>query len=252
MTSLEAPKNRKILIAAGDSWTDDNYYSIYHADMDCSFPKWPELLAEKLDMDYMNLGKMGSGNEYIFANLLDKLQEINTDDIGLVLVGWTQAHRKDYKVGKVWQHNTRCRERLNNNIYGDDLWRVKESIVIYYSLQEICKSNNIPFKQFQMIPMFEDLMFTNPAHLDNHVWLKYIDSLLHTIYDSPFFDKLNESFIGWPTEHAIGGYNFDKGVVDYINNPTLQISELDYHPNALGQKKIADHLYENIYNMREK
>mgnify|MGYP007000298305 len=55
---------KKILLASGCSFTDKNWISDFHPEIDTSFPKWPELLAKKLDMECINLGKSGSGNEF--------------------------------------------------------------------------------------------------------------------------------------------------------------------------------------------
>ena len=42
---------RKVLIASGCSFTNENFRSDFHHDMDCSWPKWPELLAEKINQE---------------------------------------------------------------------------------------------------------------------------------------------------------------------------------------------------------
>ena len=47
---------RKLLIASGCSFTKNKF-------QDLKF--WPELLAEKLDMDFVNLGRGGASNQYI-------------------------------------------------------------------------------------------------------------------------------------------------------------------------------------------
>ena len=41
----------KKLIVSGCSWGDKNFYSQFHPEMDCDWPKWPQLLAEKLNME---------------------------------------------------------------------------------------------------------------------------------------------------------------------------------------------------------
>ena len=46
---------RKKLIVSGCSFTTKDYVSSTYPDIDTSYPKWPELLAEKLDMDCINL-----------------------------------------------------------------------------------------------------------------------------------------------------------------------------------------------------
>ena len=41
---------KKILIASGCSYTDNQFRSASHPEMDTSWPKWPEIVAEELDM----------------------------------------------------------------------------------------------------------------------------------------------------------------------------------------------------------
>ena len=48
-------KSKKILLVSGCSWSDNNFNSIFHPSLDCSWTKWPELLAKKLDMICVNL-----------------------------------------------------------------------------------------------------------------------------------------------------------------------------------------------------
>ena len=43
----------KKLIVSGCSWGDTNFFSSFHPDMDCDWPKWPEILAEKLGMNVL-------------------------------------------------------------------------------------------------------------------------------------------------------------------------------------------------------
>ncbi len=91
---------KKILLVSGCSFTVEEYISAIHPDMDCSWPKWPELLSKKLGMDYINLGQNGGGNEYIYSSLLEQI--LKTEDksqIGLVMPAWTQCQRKDYQSG---------------------------------------------------------------------------------------------------------------------------------------------------------
>ena len=61
----------KKLIVSGCSWGDTNFFSSFHPDMDCDWPKWPEILAEKLGMECVNLCKCGAGQEYIYSSLCD-------------------------------------------------------------------------------------------------------------------------------------------------------------------------------------
>lgn len=38
----------KKLIVSGCSWCDTKFESVFHPELDCSWPKWPEMLAEKI------------------------------------------------------------------------------------------------------------------------------------------------------------------------------------------------------------
>ena len=75
---------KKILLASGCSYTTHNYNSHYHTDMKCDWPKWPEILADKLGMDCINVGQSGAGQEYIYTSIVN---DINKENIGLVIAG---------------------------------------------------------------------------------------------------------------------------------------------------------------------
>ena len=61
----------KKLIVSGCSWGDDVFFSQFHPDMDCNWPKWPVLLANKLNMECVNLCKCGAGQEYVYSSISD-------------------------------------------------------------------------------------------------------------------------------------------------------------------------------------
>jgi hypothetical protein len=249
---------RKVLIASGCSFTNENFRSDFHHDMDCSWPKWPELLAEKLDMDYINLGHSGAGNPYIYASLMDQIVKMDPDDIGLVMPAWSQAQRKDIKVRDVWKHLDVVRNHFYSKdiaIFGDMKGRIEDSVLMYYSLQEICKSKNIPLYQFQMlglgdgfdwVPNNKDFKYQGPA---DEYFTAATKSMQRVIYDNPYYNAIEDNFLGWPTYKFLGGYNFKGDVLEGdIESEKIkwEISDIDVHPNAAGQIKIAEFLYEQI------
>ena len=68
--------SRKKLIAIGCSYTADWN----------TFPPWPTVLAEMLDMECVNLGDTGSGNDEILAKTIDTvLNEKNIPDISSIV-----------------------------------------------------------------------------------------------------------------------------------------------------------------------
>jgi len=91
---------KKILIVGGDSFSDKDFRTFIHPELDTSWPKWPELLAKKLDMECINLAKSGAGNDYIYESLLETIQDTDKNRIGLVIAGWSQCQRRSWQESK--------------------------------------------------------------------------------------------------------------------------------------------------------
>ena len=238
---------KKILLVSGCSYTDPNYYSIMHPDMDCNWPMWPELLAEKLNMQCVNLATSGAGNEYIYSTLLDYITQNDTSNIGLVMAAWSQNQRKDFQKDDKW---TNIRVDQNGDVYS---W-MKKSLRYYLSFKLVCEQYNIKYKSFQMINSYKDVLeglrpgeisITNGTY-DKDFRFKFVDDvklsetkLLKII--SSYENLLSENFIGWPLDKKLGGFNMNQFL-----NDNEKISELDKHPNESGQKKIMEILYDRL------
>jgi hypothetical protein len=238
---------KKILLVSGCSYTDPNFYSIFHPDMDCNWPMWPELLAEKLNMQCVNLATSGAGNEYIYSTLLDYITQNDTSNIGLVMAAWSQNQRKDFQKDDKW---TNIRVDQNGDVYS---W-MKKSLRYYLSFKLVCEQYNIKYKSFQMINSYKDVLeglrpgeisITNGTY-DKDFRFKFVDDvklsetkLLKII--SSYENLLSENFIGWPLDKKLGGFNMNQFL-----NDNEKISELDKHPNESGQKKIMEILYDRL------
>ena len=246
---------KKYLIVSGDSFVDRKFRSAAHPEMDVSWPMWPELLAEKLDMRLINLGKSGQGNEYIYSALQDTIEEFkDKNEIGMVVVGWSQCFRMDYQdVGGEW-----CTERINP--YSDVFGWVKKSLRIYKSLEYMCEHYNIPYVQTQMIPMYIDwlrglpptdqaIMFEGKDMIgDRNEYpgdaVEDEESLLKILIEHD--DIINHNnFIGWPISKKLGGYNLSLETIGLQGSPYV-ISEYDGHPNEEGHKRLAKAIYKHI------
>ena len=115
---------RKVLLVSGCSYTDKTFRSDFHPHIDTGWPKWPELLGKKLDMEVINYGYCGSGNEYIYSSLLDHLTSNPIENIGLVIPGWSRVPRRDFKVG-----NRKYNIRWDN--HGDMKYFMMKSLIHY-------------------------------------------------------------------------------------------------------------------------
>ena len=143
---------KKILLVSGCSNTEKDFCSELHPDLDTSWPKWPELLAKKLNMDCVNLGKSGAGNEYIYCSLLNYITQNDTSTVGLVIPAWTQCQRKDYQEGFGYKGGNLGRwtnERIDPN--GDVFSWMRKTLDNYLSFQILCEKYNLPYMQLSLI-----------------------------------------------------------------------------------------------------
>lgn len=145
---------KKILLAGGDSWTDQNFRSSPHPEMDVSWPKWPEILAKHLDMKVINLGKSGQDNIETYESIHDAVIKYG-DDVGFVAVGWTHANRRGYQW---WNSYNQCWQ-IDNSKYGKITGvrlktHVKNTARLYMNIQILCERYNIPYLQAQMNYLF--------------------------------------------------------------------------------------------------
>jgi hypothetical protein len=265
----------KYLIVSGDSNTDPYFGSIthpdwrgfqHHPDIDFSYKKWPELLAEKLGMKCINMAKCGQGNEYIYSTIRDEIAKIeDNSQIGLVIATWSQATRKDYKqllnaysgedkLGKPKLGSANAWRDVTVNTHGNLPGWVQKSLGHYLDFQILCERYNLPYVQFQMIELYEH--YINglwPSQSDIHfgadpnVHSKYPGnktkdeaSILKSILE--YEAKLDTSkFMGWPPVQQLGGWRF-RDQLDFFDNSKskLRVSELDNHPNGLGHIAMCD------------
>lgn len=146
--------NKKYLIVSGDSFTDKNMRSAAYPDMDTSWPKWPELLGKKLNMEVINLAYSGSGNEYIFSTLQDCVMDIPKERIGLVVAAWSQAQRRDFQTG--YKNGTRSWGQERVDSCGDLMYFTRRSLRYFLAFQHMCERYDLPYFQTQMIDLYKD------------------------------------------------------------------------------------------------
>ena len=254
----------KYLICSGDSFTDHYWRSTEHPEMDTSWPKWPELLGKKLNMKVINVGGSGQGNEFIYSSLHDVIESIeDKSEIGMVIAAWSQCNRRDYQYPYTFTPPNKFNNSNHlNSIDGRMGWHsdpiddrgcvtgwVKRSLRIFKSFEYMCKYHNIPYVQTQMIPLFYN-------HLEQHAtkgwesrrytgnYNEDLESILNILLGH---DKMLDTskFIDWPCVKPLGGLPINQEVFGELQqgNPWV-ISDLDDHPNAAGQVKIAEYIYD--------
>ena len=253
-------KSSKYVLAAGCSFTDPEYKSNQLPSYDTSYPKWPELLRNKIDPDLglINLGCSGGSNDYIFTILMKRILQ-DPDSIALIVTGWTAIDRAEFYVGGSEQHqhvtriNMSYAARTDNKTlrakYGyspremaeyfmHNLHTWKRMIFSWlgniYHLQLLADKFNIPLLQAQIIPPTGGHIWKDNITLFNN----FID-LMHKFPN--FYDIDSTRFMGWPVERHLGGYYLDA----YLD-PEDRVSRVigDHHPNKQGHEKLAQLYYE--------
>ena len=246
------------LIAIGCSYTE-HYLNSMLTKTKHNFPRWPELLAKKLDMECVNLGLSGMGNEYMISKLLEVI--MSKKDIGLVVIMWSEwprmdfehedrwlglmPHRDNFSVEK-WPLNRDGRIALLQ--YNNETASTIRSLRYFLMSQELLK--DIPYLMVQGCNPLVDPMYLHPEDADVN-WKNVMNlrkKAINQIINSPITDKIKEKyFIGWPIFKSIGGYYLDN-VLDSIDpyRIKLRVDENDSHPNKRGHKIFSDHIY-NTY-----
>ena len=257
----------KTLLAVGCSFTDENFISKLHPEMDCSWPKWPEVLSKKLGYEVVNLGRRGNSNDAIFKSAQDYIIDHKVD---MICALWTQATRLNIHdiENYNWMHSfshipeiskwfVDIHEEKNfiNTDEFDKLLRWKHTALAnehlrnIYMLDQLGKYNNIPVYHMQGVRAYYPFGVADVSHeLDDvaaikREKLKYLNAFIK----SPYFKILDKqtNIWGWPFYKEIGG----KSLGDRPNPRfpiECRISESDSHPNAKGHKKIASRFMEII------
>jgi hypothetical protein len=273
--------SKKKLIAIGCSYTEHYFTSHQSPNLDFDFPRWPQHLADMLDMECINLGKAGSGNDQILAKTVDAT--LNEKNIGLVVLMWSEWQRIGFQRNKnwnKWRHaGTRDTEGFNKFILENQnvFHATRNTMRTFIHAEKLLK--DLPYLFIQgtfNIPLYSiteleaiDCSVGGPN--ENLDFNKVNDSrrmVAKEIIVSPYLNyiekNIGEKFVGWPVMNEIGGYCIDHifDVEDPHDKPgrwsrqreggaKFRMSKTDAHPNAAGHKIIAEFLYEQykeIYN----
>ena len=270
--------SKKKLIISGCSYTA-NYAKIQKLE---EFPIWGEVLADNLDMELVDLSQCGFGNRAIYTTLVEKM--VVEKNVGLVVAMWSEFQRMSWyidpdsldhagreKIGVSFRNPWMCflperivkdanwhdqfykppginpkkkstKYELSKMIGNRELDSIRagsvQSLGYIFAFQSICENMDIPYLQMQgcRAVMGRD---TRTNRRNSKQLAKYI-------IGSPYLNKINDNFIGWPVVESIGGYCFDSLLThtDHWDASATRISREDTHPNAAGHKLLSKVLYD--------
>jgi len=252
----------KTLLAVGCSFTSEKFESTMHPEMDCSWPKWPEVLSKKLGYEVVNLGRRGNSNDAIFKSAQDYIIDHKVD---MICALWTQATRLNIHdiENYNWMHSfshipeiskwfvdiDKQKNFINIDKFSKLLsWKhtalANEHLRYVYMLDQLGKYNNIPVYHMQGVRIY--FAFTVPNDVRRERKHK---EYLNAVLDSPYFKILDKqtNIYGWPFYTTLGGKTF-KQPIPWVSTDIKEhiISESDGHPNGKGHQKIASRFMEII------
>jgi len=266
--------SKKYMLACGDSFTDPDFKSTLYPDHDCSYAKWPELLAQKMNISkVVNLGKSGASNNYIFDHAIDHILE-NSDKIEIVAIGTTEAWRfTPYDryfinpVSNMRNNNDRSEsipeyhtaiypfmEYLMANLvskeHGEYMIRVMLRNYVRQVLrtQRLCKKLNIRLIISNLLGPFSwpPINAIAREHFDTTLTYDRNRAAEQILSAEGFYDVDPASFCGWPCFPQLGGKSPTDVVTGEFQQEAMTVGPKDGHPNKLGHIYIADKLYEHI------
>jgi len=145
------------------------------------------------------------------------------------------------------------RETLKNKGLFTERMRVKKSLRLFYTFQQIMKQENIDY--FQLGTLYPYPSLWPEPELDSSYGTGH-QEMVETILDSDYYDVMDEeTFLGWPLVTELGGFDADKILAKH--DPTRKTNRVDggvrpgrpegwvadIHPNKLGHEQIAEYFY---------
>ena len=263
--------SKKKLIAIGCSYTEHYLRSDRSPDIDHDFPRWPQHLADKLDMECVNLGQCGSGNKQILSKIINTV--LTEKNIGIVVVMWSQFQRLDFEYSSTewmqinldldidqtkidWDYKQKNFKELHNPHSA-----IQDALRTFILAEKLLKDiphlyiqgpDAVSFYSTKKLLTDDNYRESKQKRVDTGTFL-YPTFIIKLFFLSSYFDyvekNLSEKFIGWPIMQELGGYSVTN-ILDKLDpeRTQLRISKEDKHPNAEGHKIIA----QEIYNAYEK
>lgn len=255
---------KNLLIVGGDSWSDPNdpCYKEYNVRK-----IWPEIVADFLDVDIVNVAKGGAGNSFIHGQVIDAI-EANIDRDIIVMVNWSQAIRLvpfELNLAQLTFNihmptlappfgpaKDNCQNELRKlfqlHVNHPDHWIMEEeefwlkianvSLRDIYLLDHYCKSSDIPILHHRAISTLAGIEWILDPQPEN---FETRQKIFEVCKKNQYYQKILkfDNIVGHPNFFELGSSCYDlywKYFLDFNEK----------HPNEAGHQLIA-HSFINKY-----
>jgi len=256
---MTSKSSKKLLIASGDSWTNNKEDCYRDAGMT---EVWADYVAKFLDFDVLNVAQGGAGNQYICDKAIDAIEN-NLDRELVVMVGWSQSHRiVPYEmvngqlthtllmpeaappVGKykrqaeiAIQELAKC--HINGTVTKEEFYLQvgNQSMRAIYLLNDYCQHRNIPLIQGRALDTLSGIEWILKSEMNPYERQIVYESCKQSVY----YNKIKKY------KNLIGDPDFFKQKSSWFSvYAQYYINEEEKHPNAQGMQLIA-HSFVNKY-----
>ncbi len=238
------------------------------------FKIWPEIVAEKINYDLINLSESGAGNLSIYSMALDY---IISNKVDKAIIVWSGLGRWEFEALSL-----RLKKRLYKN--GEAIGSFPTARLVpknntrstwlrYHNHnlhKEFDKHNNLEFQTSELDNLSKAGVFSLETSVYN--WFRLIYSMQEIckslkidlkmfqsvrplksvaenveaskiIIKDPYLTKIDDKiFKGFPAINYIGGTCFSDIFREHETNCENSISEHDKHPNKNGHELIAEYV----------
>lgn len=239
-----------LLVAAGDSWTwGDSLHSSTWPDSNYRTEHiYGNILSEKMQSDFVNLGRCGASNKEIIDRLKDFLNTRPVYDKITVVVTLTELFREaEYDL--IWVP-------IRYNSLSEFIIAYEENMFTYIKQILVDKFTNVHF----VFGRNFTYSIAKNMHTVNHLKYTWIDKLAENINRNNTYyprDLVFLSDMAWnPLQKVLRHTNFKAELIEHFiaasrANDWLVASELNAniatkHPLAEGHKIWADYLYDYL------
>ena len=247
-------------IVTGCSWTDRNYRSRFHPELDTSWKKWDEYVADEYKWNIVNVGQSGAPNDYMLDRAIESFYEHNVERCVVALSEWGRimlpnglgANPSIFLRNSVHPLKINQKKALDFfKVYPFDLHfqkqRINDNLYKLYRFIDICVEKDIEVIMFQMLHSIE--LFKELGTIKE--WIE----LNNVMMDNKYFNKIEDlletnnkvKVLGWPFVHDLGGLCVNHVFDNHKDSKQWIISDDDGHPNEKGHEVIAK-LFIEWYN----
>jgi len=241
----------KTLLALGCSFTDKKFKSFEHPEIDCSFPKWPEIVGETLGYNVVNLGVSGNDNTSMQRQAQDYLMEHKVD---MICALWTQQHRVNIhdSISVNWFPGIKIAalERDKSDIDGDPY----DDLVLKYQFKEENHEKILRYRQIRNTIINPMSLMKLQERKHTNIAIEYLRNIytldeLGKKYDIPVYHTQGTSL--WNKSHYLNWYQTFPSWSTQKNRLTLLSEKMfkEYLKAYINSSyfKILDKRQKNIY-----